>query len=89
MGELDTRWKIQESVRKRDELLRQAAGAWKSGSKKSRGGEVAAYFAERAREFQELARKEQLENARMMVESKMYVKFSLLFIRVTDMPSNL
>lgn len=89
VGELDTRWKIQESVRKRDELLRQAAGAWKSGSKKSRGGEIAAYFAERAREFQELARKEQLENARMMVESKMYVKFSLLFIRVTDMPSNL
>ena len=68
MGELDTRWKIRESVRKRNELLRQAAGAWKNGSKKSRGGEVAAYVAERAGEFQELAKKEQLENARIMEE---------------------
>ena len=76
VGELDTRWKIRESVRKRNELLRQAAGAWKNGSKKSRGREVAAYFAERAREFQELAKKEQLENARIMVESKRYVRCS-------------
>lgn len=71
IGELG-RWKMRESIRKRDELLRQAAGAWKSGSKKSRGGEVAAYFAERAREFQEMARMEQLENARAMVEAKRY-----------------
>jgi len=61
---------MNESMRKRNELLRQAAGAWKSGSAKSRGGEVAAYFAERAREFEELARREQLENARVMVETK-------------------
>jgi hypothetical protein len=57
-------------MRERDELLRQAAGAWKSGNKKSRGGEVAAYFAERAREVQEVARREQLEKARLMVEDK-------------------
>jgi hypothetical protein len=37
-------------MRERNDLLRQAAGAWKSGNKKNRGGEVAAYFAERARE---------------------------------------
>ncbi|KAJ7881186.1 hypothetical protein B0H13DRAFT_2235610 [Mycena leptocephala] len=43
---------------------------WQRGSKKTRGGEVAFYFAERAREFQEVARREALEAARMMVESK-------------------
>lgn len=53
-----------------NELFRQAARAWKSGNKKTRGGEVAAYFAERAREVREVARKEQLERARDMVEAK-------------------
>jgi hypothetical protein len=57
-------------MRERNELLRQAAGAWKSGNRKTRGGEVAAYFAERAREVQEVARREQLERARLMVEAK-------------------
>lgn len=66
IGELRRRGRMRE----RDELLRQAAGAWKSGNKKSRGGEVAAYFAERAREVQEVARREQLEKARLMVEDK-------------------
>lgn len=56
-------------MKERKELLRQAAGAWKSGDKKTRG-EVAAYYAERAREVQEVMRHEQLERARDMVEAK-------------------
>ena len=60
----------------RNNLLRQAAGAWKSGNMKNRGGEVAAYFAERAREVQEMAKKEQLEKARLMVEAKRYCIYS-------------
>jgi len=43
---------------------------------KNRGGEVAAYFAERAREVQEMAKKEQLEKARLMVEAKRYCIYS-------------
>ncbi|KAJ7708929.1 hypothetical protein B0H17DRAFT_916965, partial [Mycena rosella] len=35
-----------------------------------RGGEVAFYFAERAREFQEVARREALDAARAMVNAK-------------------
>jgi hypothetical protein len=70
-------------VRERNDLLRQAAGAWKSGNRKTRGGEVAAYFAERAREVQEVARKEQLESARLIVESKRFFLF-LLFGAATE-----
>ena len=40
-------------------------------------GEVAAYFAECAREVQEVARKEQLEGARLMVEAKRFFLFLL------------
>ncbi|KAH7910297.1 hypothetical protein BJ138DRAFT_1136117 [Hygrophoropsis aurantiaca] len=69
VGELD-RKKIAHSLRKRDELLREASKAWNRGNSKTRGGEVALYFAERAREFQELARREALNEARIMVESK-------------------
>ncbi|KAJ6580964.1 hypothetical protein B0H19DRAFT_1017495 [Mycena capillaripes] len=58
------------AMRKRDELLHEAARMWQRGNKKTRGGEVAAYFAERAREFQEVARREALEAARMLVEDK-------------------
>jgi len=50
-------------MRERNNLLRQAVGAWKSGNKKNRGGEFAAYFVGRAREVQEMAKKEQLEKA--------------------------
>ncbi|TFK39459.1 hypothetical protein BDQ12DRAFT_665297 [Crucibulum laeve] len=60
----------QDYFRRRDELLREATRMWQKGNKKSRGGEVAWYFAERAREFQELAKKEQLNAARATVESK-------------------
>jgi hypothetical protein len=61
--------------RESDELLRQAARAWKERNKKGRGGEVAAYYAERAREVQEVMRREQLENARLVVEAKRYFLF--------------
>ncbi|EGN95099.1 hypothetical protein SERLA73DRAFT_162677 [Serpula lacrymans var. lacrymans S7.3] len=66
----DFKRRMADSLKKRDELLREASKAWSQGNSKSRGGEVALYFAERAREFQELARREALDEARMMVESK-------------------
>ncbi|KAJ7095480.1 hypothetical protein C8R43DRAFT_1049390 [Mycena crocata] len=66
------RRRVGESMRKRDELLREAARMWQRGNKKSRGGEVAYYFAERAREYQEVAKREALDAARIMVESKRY-----------------
>ncbi|KAJ3809692.1 hypothetical protein F5876DRAFT_43344, partial [Lentinula aff. lateritia] len=68
VGEL--RKRIGDSVRKRDEMLREASRMWQKGNAKSRGGEVALYFADRARQFQELAKKDALAAARMMVESK-------------------
>ncbi|RDB15749.1 hypothetical protein Hypma_003635 [Hypsizygus marmoreus] len=71
VGELsDHKRRMSESMRKRNELLRQATRMWQRGNAKTRGGEVAFYFAERAREFQELARMEALNAARTMVESK-------------------
>ncbi|KAF5384627.1 hypothetical protein D9757_007513 [Collybiopsis confluens] len=71
VGELgEFRKRIQDSHRRRNEMLREASRMWQKGNAKSRGGEVALYFAERAREFQELAKKDALEAARMMVESK-------------------
>jgi hypothetical protein len=89
-GELGAyRRRVGESMRRRDELLREAARMWQRGNKRSRGGEVAFYFAERvcvffgiiiiviltecgcqAREFQEVAKREALDAARVMVESK-------------------
>ncbi|KAJ7483194.1 hypothetical protein FB451DRAFT_1233660 [Mycena latifolia] len=65
----DHRRRARESLRRRDELLREAARAWQRG-KGGRGGEVAFYFAERAREFQEVARREALGAARAMVQAK-------------------
>ncbi|KAH7885770.1 hypothetical protein F5I97DRAFT_1875240 [Phlebopus sp. FC_14] len=73
VGELprpDLKRRMAESLRKRDELLKEASKAWERGNSKTRGGEVAMYFADRAREFQELARREALNEARIMVESK-------------------
>ncbi|KAF8166564.1 hypothetical protein K438DRAFT_1856968 [Mycena galopus ATCC 62051] len=64
------RRRVGESMRRRDELLREAARMWQRGNKRTRGGEVALYFAERAREFQEVARREALEAARLMVYSR-------------------
>jgi len=73
VGELtrpDLRQRMAASLKRRDEMLREASKAWSRGSARTRGGEVALYFAERAREFQELARREALNEARIMVESK-------------------
>ncbi|KAG6916195.1 hypothetical protein DXG01_008077 [Tephrocybe rancida] len=62
--------RVGESMQKRNELLRQATKMWQKGNSKTRGGEVAFYFAERAREFQVLAMSEALNAARTLVESK-------------------
>ncbi|KAJ7574384.1 hypothetical protein C8J56DRAFT_839162 [Mycena floridula] len=71
VGELqELRRHMGESVRKRNEMLREAARMWQKGNTRSRGGEVAMYFAEKAREYQELAKKDALDVARLVVESK-------------------
>ncbi|KAF5316418.1 hypothetical protein D9619_006534 [Psilocybe cf. subviscida] len=70
VGSSDFRRRMDETMRKRNEALREASRMWQKGNAKSRGGEVAFYFAERAREFQELARQEALNAAREMVLSK-------------------
>ncbi|KAJ4470141.1 hypothetical protein J3R30DRAFT_3539010 [Lentinula aciculospora] len=71
VGELNKyRKRVGDSVRKRDEMLREASRMWQKGNSTNRGGEVAQYFAERARQFRELAKKDALEAAKMMVESK-------------------
>lgn len=41
------RSRMSESLRKRTEMLQEASRVWQKGNKKNRGGEVAAYFAER------------------------------------------
>lgn len=52
VGELnDHRRRMEESMRKRDELLKQATKMWQKGNSKTRGGEVAFYFAERVCSF--------------------------------------
>ncbi|KAG2142819.1 uncharacterized protein EDB93DRAFT_1250315 [Suillus bovinus] len=52
----------------RDELLREAGRAWRGPL----GGEVALYYAQRAREVAEKARKDALDEARGLVEAKRY-----------------
>jgi hypothetical protein len=52
VGELtrpDLKQRMATSLRKRDELLREASKAWSRGNAKTRGGDVALYFAERVR----------------------------------------
>ena len=46
---VEFRRRMTETMRKRDEALREAARMWQRGNSKSRGGEVAFYFAERVR----------------------------------------
>ncbi|KDR68025.1 hypothetical protein GALMADRAFT_1060320 [Galerina marginata CBS 339.88] len=62
--------RMNETMRKRNEALREATRMWQRGNSKTRGGEVAFYFAERAREFQELAKQESLNAARELVHAK-------------------
>lgn len=48
VGELEMyRRRMKESLRKRDEMLREATRSWQKGTSKSHGGEVALFFAER------------------------------------------
>ncbi|KAG7093531.1 hypothetical protein E1B28_007203 [Marasmius oreades] len=60
------RARIEENLRRRNEMLREASRMWRKGGTSGAG---AMYFAERAREFQELARKDSLSAARLLVES--------------------
>ncbi|RXW21363.1 hypothetical protein EST38_g4483 [Candolleomyces aberdarensis] len=85
-AEREYRHSIKENMRRRDELLREAARMYNRGSVgsgdfmgrkgkgrgtgKVRGGDVAWYFAERAREFQEAAKKQSFNAARAMVLRK-------------------
>ncbi|CDO69641.1 hypothetical protein BN946_scf184851.g29 [Trametes cinnabarina] len=57
-------WELSEQRRA---ALKEASKAWQKGNNRNHGGEVAFYFAERARELQEQQQKEQLEAAREMV----------------------
>ncbi|KAL4078890.1 hypothetical protein V8B97DRAFT_1914663 [Scleroderma yunnanense] len=66
----DMRKHVEESWKKQGELLREASKAWRNGNSKSRGGEIAQYFAERARETHEVARRKAFNEARRMVEAK-------------------
>ncbi|KAI0731374.1 hypothetical protein C8Q76DRAFT_614001 [Earliella scabrosa] len=56
-----------ELFEQRRAAMREAGKAWQRGNTKNFGGEVAFYFAERAREIQKQAQKEQLDGARDMV----------------------
>ena len=48
VGELsEYRRRMYESMRKRDELLREATKMWQKGTAKTRGGEIALYYADR------------------------------------------
>ncbi|KIY67796.1 hypothetical protein CYLTODRAFT_396482 [Cylindrobasidium torrendii FP15055 ss-10] len=63
--------RMSESMRKREDMLREASRAWNKGRGRARGGEVALFFAERARQFQEMAKKDALELALLDVQSRM------------------
>jgi hypothetical protein len=52
IGELsECRRRIDESLRRRNELLQEATRMWQRGNSRTRGGEVAFYFAERVSEL--------------------------------------
>lgn len=68
---------------KRHDAIVRAGRAWMGGNVKNRGGEVAMFYAEQARELQEQVKKEALGAARDKVEGTRYVlsssiPFSLL-----------
>ncbi|KZT21204.1 hypothetical protein NEOLEDRAFT_1139855 [Neolentinus lepideus HHB14362 ss-1] len=62
--------RTEEFRMKRNEALREASRYWQSGSAKTRGGEIAYYFADRAREYRELERAAALDAAKSMIEEK-------------------
>ncbi|OSD04844.1 Smr-domain-containing protein [Trametes coccinea BRFM310] len=57
-------WELSEQRRA---ALKEASKAWQKGNSRNHGGEVAFYFAERARELQQQQQMEQLAAAREMV----------------------
>ncbi|KAI0083956.1 hypothetical protein BDY19DRAFT_974898 [Irpex rosettiformis] len=59
-----------ELMQKRREALREASRAWQRGNSLTRGGEVAFYFAERARELQERAQAEKFDATWDLVQSR-------------------
>lgn len=69
-GAAGARARARELRTRRDAALREASRQWARGNARSRGGEVAFYFAERARELQEAARGEALRAARGTVDAK-------------------
>ncbi|KAF8517888.1 hypothetical protein BU17DRAFT_91316 [Hysterangium stoloniferum] len=64
------RRQVRDLQLQRQEALREAMRYWQNGNAKSRGGEVALYYAEKARKLQEEQRECALEAARVMVETK-------------------
>ena len=66
----DVKYGDKEWMRKRNAFLRQAAQAWRGRAGGGRGAEVAAYYAERAREVQDRGKKEELDKARRAVQGK-------------------
>ncbi|KAH9840080.1 uncharacterized protein C8Q71DRAFT_855375 [Rhodofomes roseus] len=74
VGELSTKLshtrRMHELMVQRQDMLRQAGRAWQKGNAKTHGGEVAFYYAERARDLQQQARREKLNVAKEMVQAK-------------------
>ncbi|KAF8889286.1 hypothetical protein BD779DRAFT_337144 [Infundibulicybe gibba] len=66
VGELNK----EKLIKKRDEMLREATRMWKMGNARMCGGEVALYFTEKARQYQELIKAESLNIARRKVHEK-------------------
>ncbi|OCH96328.1 hypothetical protein OBBRIDRAFT_787411 [Obba rivulosa] len=63
------RRRAQQFLDRRREALKEAGRAWQQARNQKHGGDVALYYAERAREFQQQAQKESLEGARAMVQA--------------------
>ncbi|OBZ74153.1 hypothetical protein A0H81_05925 [Grifola frondosa] len=70
-------WELME---RRRAALRQAGRAWKRGHAKNRGGDVAFYFAEKARELQAQARQEQMIAARERVQATRRVSANTVMV---------
>ncbi|KAF9785202.1 hypothetical protein BJ322DRAFT_1108660 [Thelephora terrestris] len=69
IGELGPMQRIARLHKSRNRILREATRYWKGGNAGNRGGEVAQYFADRARQAQIQAKEEELQIVRDMVYS--------------------
>ncbi|KAF9647425.1 hypothetical protein BDM02DRAFT_3117142 [Thelephora ganbajun] len=67
INELGPMQRIAQLHKNRNRILREATRYWKGGNTGNRGGEVAQYFAERAREIQIQAKADELQIVRDMV----------------------